>query len=79
MACVSLFSNLHIYLKARNYANTSASHLHKYMKDHPGANPSHFCTLKQFAEFVGLSSQGILEERPTVDSIRSYIQCFTSG
>lgn len=30
--------------------------------DHPGANPSHFRTIKQFAKCAGRPSQGIQEE-----------------
>ncbi|KAL5316283.1 hypothetical protein ACEPPN_015328 [Leptodophora sp. 'Broadleaf-Isolate-01'] len=40
----------------------------EFAKDRPGANPCHFRTLKHFAEFVGLSIPGQLEEMPTVDT-----------
>jgi hypothetical protein len=35
--------------------------------------------LKHFAEFVGLSIPGHLEEMPTVDTVRCYMRRFTSG
>jgi hypothetical protein len=66
------------YFKARKYTNVSVSGLYRFAKNRPGANPCHFRTLKHFAEFVGLSIPGQLEEMPTVDTVRCYMRRFTS-
>jgi hypothetical protein len=52
----------------------------RYAKENPRADPcSQFSTLKKFAEFVGRLSKGMLEEMPTVNSIRCYMRRFTSA
>jgi hypothetical protein len=51
--------------------------LYRFAKDRPGANPSHFGTLKRFAKFVGLLIPGQLEEMATVDTVRCYMRRFT--
>ncbi|KAF4617067.1 hypothetical protein G7Y89_g15080 [Cudoniella acicularis] len=51
----------------------------EYEKDHPGVIPYNLRTLKHFAELLASAAVGQLEEKPTEDTVRGYMQRFTSG
>jgi hypothetical protein len=67
-----------IYLKARNYANVSASRLYRFTKDPSRRKPFPFSYFKASAKFFRLLTSGWLEERAAADTGRCYIQSFTS-
>ena len=50
----------------------------RYEKDHPGATPYNLRTLKHFVELLATTADGLLGEKPTVDTVHGYSRRFTS-